>query len=118
MSRVALARQLLSDTGVSIAYSDAVHEGHKVENTDGKVFLHVRNYSEDDITVTILSGYVRAGLKLADRVVTVGAGEEKFIGPFDPDVYNQSDGGKDHIYVDYSATPEGVEVAAILFPGK
>ena len=37
MSRVALARQLLSDTGVSIAYSDAVHEGHKVENTDGKV---------------------------------------------------------------------------------
>jgi len=117
MARVSLARQQLADTGLIAAYSPAAVEGHKVEN-DGRVILHVRNYSEDDITVTILSGYVRAGLKLADRFVTVGAGEEKFIGPFEPDVYNQSDGGKDHIYIDFSATPEGVEVAAILFPGK
>ena len=117
MARVSLARQQLADTGLSAAYSPAAAEGHKAEN-NGRVILHVRNYSEDDINVIILSGYVRAGLKLADRVVTVGAGEEKFIGPFEPDVYNQSDGGKDHIYIDYSATPEGVEVAAILFPGK
>ena len=117
MARTSLARQQLADTGLSAAYSPAAAEGHKVEN-DGRVIIHVRNYSEDDITVTILSGYVRAGLKLADRVVEVGAGEEKFIGPFDPDTYNQSDGGKDHICIDYSATPEGVEVAAILFPGK
>lgn len=54
-------------------------------------------------------------MKLADRVVEVGAGEEKFIGPFDTDVYNQTDGGKGHIYIDYSAT-ENVEVAALLFP--
>lgn len=114
MSRVSLARQLLSDTGLSAAYSPAADEGHKVEN-DGRVFLHVLNYSEGDITVTILSGYVKAGLKLADRVVEVGAGEEKFIGPFDTDVYNQTDGGKGHIYIDYSAT-ENVEVAALLFP--
>ncbi len=116
MSRVSLARQLLSDTGLSAAYSPAAPEGHKVEN-DGRVFLHVLNYSENDIAVTVFSGYVRAGLKLADRVVEVGAGEEKFIGPFDPDVYNQTDGGKGHIYIDYSAT-ENVEVAALLFPGK
>ena len=115
MSRVALARQLLSDTGVSIAYSDAVHEGHKVENTDGKVFLHVCNDSEEDITVTILSGYVRAGLKLADREVLIEAGKQKFIGPFATDIYNQTDGGAGQIYVDYSAV-EGVTVAALLFP--
>jgi hypothetical protein len=114
MSRVSLARQLLSDTGFLAAYSPAAETGHKVEN-DGKVFLHVRNYSEDDIIVTILSGYVRAGLKLADRIVEVCAGEEKFIGPFDPDIYNQTDGGKGHIYIDYSAV-EGVTVAALLFP--
>ena len=116
MARVSLARQQLADTGLIAAYSPAADEGHKVEN-DGRVFLHVLNYSENDIAVTILSGYVRAGLKLADRVVEVGAGEEKFIGPFDPDVYNQTDGGKGHIYIDYSAT-ENVEVAALLFPGK
>lgn len=114
MARTSLARQQLADTGLSAAYSPAAAGGHAVEN-NGRVILHVCNYSEDDITVTILSGYVRAGLKLADRVVTVGAGEEKFIGPFEPDVYNQTDGGAGQIYVDYSAT-EDVTVAALLFP--
>jgi hypothetical protein len=104
----------MSDTGLIAAYSPAAEEGHKVEN-NGRIFLHVCNDSEEVITVKILSGYVRAGLKLADRVVEVGAGEEKFIGPFDPDVYNQTDGGKGRIYIDYSAT-ENVEVAALLFP--
>lgn len=114
MARVSLARQQMSDTGLSAAYSPAAAEGHAVEN-NGRVILHVCNDSEEDITVTILSGYVRAGLKLADRVVEVGAGEEKFIGPFATDIYNQTDGGAGQIYVDYSAV-EGVEVAALLFP--
>jgi hypothetical protein len=114
MARVSLARQQLSDIGLSAAYSPAAEEGHKVEN-DGRVFLHVLNYSEEDITVTILSGYVRAGLKLADREVPVEAGKQKFIGPLATDIYNQSDGGAGQIYVDYSAI-EGVTVAALLFP--
>ena len=114
MARVSLARQQMSDTGLSAAYSPAAAEGHAVEN-NGRVILHVCNDSEEDITVTILSGYVRAGLKLADRVVEVGAGEEKFIGPFATDIYNQTDGGAGQIYVDYSAV-EGVEVAVLLFP--
>jgi hypothetical protein len=114
MARVSLARQQLSDTGLTAAYSPAVAEGHAVEN-NGKVILHIRNDGEGDLTVTILSGYVRAGLKLADRVVTVGPGKSMFIGPFAPDIYNQSDGGAGQVYVDYSAV-EGVTVAALLFP--
>jgi ABC-type molybdate transport system ATPase subunit len=114
MSRVSLARQLLSDTGLIAAYSPAAAEGHAVKN-NGKVILHVCNYSEQDITVTVLSGYIRAGLKLADRVVTVESGEGKFIGPFAIDIYNHCNGGAGQIYVDYSAV-EGVEVAALLFP--
>jgi len=50
----------MSDTGLIAAYSPAAEEGHKVEN-NGRVFLHVCNDSEEDITVTILSVYVRAG---------------------------------------------------------
>lgn len=114
MSRMSLARQQLSDIGLSAAYSPAVAEGHAVEN-NGRVVLHVCNDSEEDITVTILSGYVRAGLKLADRVVVVEAGRQKFIGPFATDIYNQFDGGAGQVYVDYSAT-EGVTVAALLLP--
>ena len=114
MARTSLARQQLADTGLSAAYSPAVTEGHAVEN-NGRVILHVCNDSEEDITVKILSGYVRAGLKLADREVPIEAGKQKFIGPFVTDIYNQSDGGAGQIYVDYSAI-EGVTVAALLFP--
>ena len=114
MARVSLARQQLSDTGLLAAYSPAAAEGHSVEN-DGRVILHICNDSEEDITVTILSGYVRSGLKLADRVVAVEAGKQKFIGPFATDIYNQFDGGAGQVYIDYSAT-EGVTVAALLIP--
>jgi hypothetical protein len=114
MARVSLARQQLSDTGLTAAYSPAVAEGHAVEN-NGRILLHICNDSEEDITVTILSGYVRAGLKLADRVVAVEAGKQKFIGPFATDIYNQFDGGAGQVYIDYSAA-ENVTVAALLFP--
>jgi hypothetical protein len=115
MSRMSLARQQLSDIGLSAAYSPAVAEGHSCGKQRQGNPAHVCNDSEEDITVTILSGYVRAGLKLADRVVTVGPGKSMFIGPFAPDIYNQSDGGAGQVYVDYSAV-EGVTVAALLFP--
>ena len=114
MARVSLARQQLSDTGLIAAYSPAAEEGHKVEN-NGRVILHVCNDSEETVTVKILSGYVRAGLKLADREVPIETGKQKFIGPFVTDVYNQTDGGAGQIYLDYSAV-EGVTVAALLFP--
>ena len=114
MARTSLARQQLADTGLSAAYSPAIAEGHAVEN-NGRIILHICNDSEEDITVTILSGYVRSGLKLADRVVAVEAGKQKFIGPFATDIYNQFDGGAGQVYVDYSAV-EGVTVAALLFP--
>lgn len=111
MARVSLARQQLSDVGVTPAYSAAAEEGHSVEN-DGRVVLHVFNTSEDPLTVTIQTAYVRAGLKLADRVVEVPAQRTAFIGPFAPEVYNQPDG---RVYVDYSVT-YGVTVAALLVP--
>jgi hypothetical protein len=113
MARTSLARQQMSDTGLTAAYSPAAEEGHKVEN-NGRIFLHVCNDREEEVTVTIFSGYVRSGLKLADREVPVEAGKQKFIGAFETDIYNQSDGGHGQIYVDYSAT-DGVSVAALLF---
>ena len=114
MARVSLARQQMSDTGLIAAYSPAAAEGHAVEN-NGRVILHVCNDSEETVMVKILSGYVRAGLKLADREVLIETGKQKFIGPFATDIYNQADGGVGQIYVDYSAV-EGVTVAALLFP--
>jgi len=114
VTRVSLARQLLADTGLVAAYSPAVAEGHTFEN-NGRAILHVRNDSEEQVEITVRSGYVRSGLKLADRIVTVAPGASVFIGPLDPVVYNQTDGGAGQVYVDYSAT-EGVTVAVLLMP--
>lgn len=114
MARVSLARQLLSDTGLLASYSAVAVEGHAFEN-NGKVLLHVRNDSPTDLTVTVRTGYVRNGLKLADRLVTVVPGAAVFIGPLDTTIYNQTDGGAGQVYVDYSSV-EGVTVAALLMP--
>jgi hypothetical protein len=108
MARVSLARQQLSDVGVSPVYFSAASEGHYVEN-DGKVILHVRNASAEGVAVSVLSGFEKNGLKLADRVVFVPADSSVFIGPLDPIIYNQSSG---HAHIDYSAV-EGVTVAAL-----
>jgi len=115
MARVSLARQQLSDTGLLAAYSPAVTDGHAVENTTGKLILHVKNASVVDITVTIRSGYSVNGLKLADRVITVAANTDMFIGPFDPSIYNQTDGLAGQVAIDYSAV-DGVTIAALLMP--
>lgn len=111
--RVSIARQQVTDAGLIPAYSPANIEGHQVENSTGKVVLHIRNASEADVTVTIRSGYAVGGLKPQDRVVTVPAGGAIFVGPFDSTIYNQP--GTSQVHIDYSAT-EGVDVAALLIP--
>lgn len=110
MARISLARQQLSDIGLKAAYSPATKEGHSVEN-DGKIALHVRNNSEKTVSVTIATAYVRAGLKLSDRVVEVQPKANVFIGPFPPDIYNQDDG---RVHINYS-DPESVEVSILKF---
>lgn len=115
MARVSLARQQLSDTGLLAVYSPAVTDGHAVENTTGKLVLHVKNDSDTDVNVTIRSGYAVNGLKLADRIVTVAAHTAVFIGPFDPSIYNQTDGLAGQVAIDYSAV-DGVSIAALLMP--
>ena len=108
--RTSLARQQLTDKGLKAVYSRATREGHSVEN-DGKLLLHLKNTGKETVTVTIKTAYVRAGLKLSDRVVEVEAGKEAFIGPFPPDVYNQPDG---HVHINYSQA-DGVEVSILKF---
>lgn len=113
MARVSIARQQVTDAGLIPAYSSASMDGHQVENSTGKVVLHVRNSSEADVTITIRSGYAVSGLKLQDRNVVVPAGGSVFIGPFDASIYNQP--GTSQLYIDYSSV-DGVDVAALLIP--
>ena len=113
MARVAIARQMVSDAGLVPIYSPANPDGHSVENSGGKLLLHVRNCGEKDVVVTIRTGYTVSGLKLEDRCVEVPAGGERFIGPLNPQVYNRPDSSE--VWLDYSGT-EYVEIAALLIP--
>ena len=87
--------------------------GHSVENSGGRLVLYVRNNGEEELVLTIRSGYTVGGLKLEDRRIVVPDGGGKFIGPFKAEIYNQP--GTGDVWIDYSVT-EDVEVAALLIP--
>ena len=59
---------------------------------NGRLFIHVDNAGGSSCNVTITTFAKRHGLALADRVVAVANGVEKYIGPFDPEIYNNADG--------------------------
>lgn len=113
MARVAIARQQVSDAGLTPVYSPANLDGHLVENSGGRLVLHVRNHGEEELVLTIRSGYNVSGLKLEDRRVVIHGGGGQFIGPLKAEVYNQP--GSSEVWIDYSVT-DGVEVAALLIP--
>lgn len=105
MTHTALAVQTLTDDGVVPSYSAAPAGGTELPG-DGDTVLHVKNGSGVSINVTVQTGGTLEGEPVADKVVAVAAGAEKFIGPFRPAAYNQPVGAASHankVIVDYSA---------------
>ena len=62
---------------------------------NGRVFLHVVNGGGSPDTVTVVTPKTVADLAVSDLTVSVPAGEERFIGPFPPSVYNDGNGDID-----------------------
>ena len=93
MPDVAVAVQQILPTGLvevptgSLSVSDT----YESEN-DGGTFIHILNGGGSPDTVTIISNKTVGGLAVADQAVVVAAGTEQLIGPFPPDIYNNSDG--------------------------
>jgi hypothetical protein len=58
------------------------------ENLDQRTILEVLSDSGSPQDLTIETSYERDGLDLDDRVVTIGAGERKYIGVFPGFIYN------------------------------
>jgi len=98
MARTAINYQQIARTGLEAVYEAANADGEKFAN-DGRMFVDVVNDSASSIDVTVQTPGTVDGLAVADLVVAVPAGESRKIGPFAPNIYNQSDG---MVYFDYS----------------
>ncbi len=108
MARTAISYQQVARTGLAEALAAANADGHKFSN-DGRIILHVVNGDVSPITVTIQTPGTVDDLAVSDRTVTISDESDKFIGPFPPGIYNQSDG---MVYVDFSAVTN-VTVSAL-----
>lgn len=114
MARTALAVQPVVIAGLAASYSAGNAEGHKVL-ASARHILHVKNGGGSSITVTVQTPVTVGGRAVAEDTVTIGAGADRFIGPFNPDVHGQPESvGADagQAYVDLSSTTS-VTLAAL-----
>ena len=93
MANARLTPQDMTDVGLTptrTALSDA--NTYQVRN-DGNVILMFLKTGANEATITIATPATRRGLAIADRTLTVAATTgDRVIGPFEPALYNNSDG--------------------------
>lgn len=112
MPRTALTVQSTSRDGLTATYSagDATND-HEFDNSGQNVVLHVKNGGGSGITVTIVTPGTVDGLAIADKAVSVGAGVEMFIGPFNNSQYGSGTNSRS-VYFDLD-TDTSVTLAAL-----
>lgn len=112
MARAVLAPQEIDWNGLEATYTAAAADGFQFlnEGTGKDLVLHVKNGDGSDKTVTVVTAkQVESKYPVDDNAVVVTAGEERFIGGFTKDTYNQDgvdtvDGEKNYVFVNFSAT--------------
>lgn len=83
-----------STSGVAQPTQDTmdVANGNQLAYNDGRVIVEVNNSGASTYTFTVQTPGVVDGLAITDLVLSVAAGATRLLGPFPPNVYNQSDG--------------------------
>lgn len=108
-----LNQQEIEPSGISPSFTAADSGGDQFE-WDRRAVLYVKNEDSTSHTVTVAEQHstAPAGYQEADLTVDVPAGEERLIGPFDREAYQDSDG---YVQVSYDAVTS-VEVAVLVVP--
>ena len=106
MPRVDITVQALDPTGVFTAEQSGDSANNHVMANNGEVVIVARNADgAAPHTVTLVTPGTVGGLAITDQAVSVPASSTRFIGPLDPDVYDQPSGadtGKVYVNVDSS----------------
>lgn len=103
-----LAATTAAVTGTTFTATAAAGGGDKFLNY-GNERLYSKNGGGGSITLTITPGGTPGGLTLSAVTVTVAAGAEKIVGPFNPQYFNDSSG---YVNLTYSGV-SSVTVAVI-----
>lgn len=91
------------------AAAQAPGSGSNAFLNNGRTFIHIKNGGASPITATFQTPIDVNGLAVADLAITIANGAEKMVGPFETNIFNQSDG---KVYVDWSAV---TSVTAAVF---
>lgn len=86
-----LSVQTINRDGLEATYSACAGGGDEFANA-GDEFIHIKNGSGGDITLTIVTQATVDGQAVGDRTVVITAGEERLIGPFPTGTYNDGAG--------------------------
>lgn len=86
--------QSIDRSGLSATYDSADGSGDTFDNSGKPKLIHVKNGDTSDHTVTVTSYYddPPAGTGKEDVSVTIGNGDDEFIGPFPKRGYNNTSG--------------------------
>lgn len=84
-----LSTQQMAVAGTQATYS-AVSASDTADISNGRTFAHVVNAGASSDTVTVVTPGTVAGLAIADLSVTVPNGQNRFIGPLDPQVFGSA----------------------------
>ena len=101
-------QSLAGSSGVAITTQAADVAGDEFANDNGRVNFEVSNGSGASVDVTIVTQATVDGLAVADRVISVGAGDRFIVNQLSTGTYNDSGG---LVQVTYSSVTS-VTVAA------
>ncbi len=91
MARTVLTLQETARDGLEATYAagDSTNH-HSWDNVSQGIVIHVKN-GAIAVVCTFSTPQTVDGLAVAEQIVTVGASEERFIGPFRNDLYGQAE---------------------------
>ncbi len=115
MPRVDVNPTALAPTGVFPAGTVGNVDGNAIRNT-GKEFVELVNANATTArVVTFPTPVTPGGLALADQSISVAAASRTLVGPFSPNLFNQTDG---KVYINYVSGAEAADVTvrAYRFP--
>lgn len=91
MARTELTVQKVLSSGLNAAYTGATVDGEAFNNASENVIIHMVNGGGGASVLTVQTPMQQDGLDVAERTVSVPAGEDRFIGPFQRSIYSKVD---------------------------